>query len=78
MTYTPKQKWSLLVKGGNAKIAERFGIDPLTARVLLNRELSDEEQIRRYLYGTLDDLENPLLMSGLEEAAGFLKDPCDR
>ncbi len=72
MTYTPKQKWSLLVKGGNAKIAERFGIDPLTARVLLNRELSDEEQIRRYLYGTLDDLENPLLMSGLEEAAGLL------
>ena len=74
MTDMPKQKWSQLVRGGNAQIAERFGIDPLTARVLLNRDLSDEDQIRRYLYGTLDDLENPLLMSRLEEAADLLHD----
>ena len=72
MTYMPKQKWSQMVRGGNARIAERFGIDPLTARVLLNRDLSDEEQIRRYLYGTLEDLENPLLMNGLSEAASLL------
>ena len=72
MTYTPKQKWSQLVRGGNARIAERFGIDPLTARVLLNRDLSDEEQIRRYLYGTLDDLENPLQMKQLGDAADLL------
>ena len=58
--------------GGDRQIAERFGVDPITARVLLNRGLRDEDQIRKFLHGTLEDLEDPRSMDQLEEAARLL------
>ena len=67
-----KQKWSQLVRGGDGRVAEQFGIDPVAARVLLNRGISDEEQIRRFLYGTLEDLEDPRLMDGADRAVSLL------
>ena len=67
-----KQKWSQLVRGGDGRVAEQFGIDPVAARVILNRGISDEEQIRRFLYGTLEDLEDPRLMDGADRAVSLL------
>ena len=58
--------------GGDRQIAERFGVDPITARVLLNRGLRDEDQIRKFLHGTLEDLEDPRSIDQLEEAACLL------
>ena len=72
MIKRPQQKWSQQVVGGNGPIAERFGIDPVTARVLLNRGLREDEEIRRFLEGTLEDLDDPRLMDQIMDAARIL------
>ena len=72
MPLWPQQNWKQMVVGGDRQIAERFGVDPITARVLLNRGLRDEDQIRKFLHGTLEDLEDPRSMDQLEEAARLL------
>ncbi len=65
MSYRARQRWIQQVRGGDRSIAEKFGIDPLVARVLINRGITDDEEIRRFLYGTLDDLDDA---SGLDQA----------
>ena len=70
----PEQKWVEQVVGGDGKIAEKFGIDRVTARVLLNRGLREEKEIRSFLYGTLEQLEDPRLMDQLRDAAFILHD----
>ncbi len=72
MAYRPKQRWSQLRKGGNARVAQTFGIDPLIASIILNRQVNTDEEIRRYLFGTLDDMEDPLKLDQIEEAAALL------
>ena len=74
MPFRVNQKWSQVVVGGDGKIAQKFGIDPVAARVLLNRGLRGEEEIRKFLYGTLDDLEDPTLMDQIENAAALLNE----
>lgn len=59
-------------KADFAKIAEEFNISPVAARLLRNRDLIEEEEIRRYLYGKLSDLHDPLLMKDMEKAAELL------
>ena len=50
-------KWMLYAKKADFnKIAEEFHINPVTARVMRNRDVSGQEAIRRYLYGTMADL----------------------
>ncbi len=55
------------------EIAQKFGIDPVTARILRNRDVVGDEAIRRYLNGTLADLYAPELLKGCVEAAELLK-----
>ena len=43
-------------------IANRFNIDPVVARVIRNRDVESEEEIERFLYGTLDDCHDGNLM----------------
>lgn len=78
MSYSVKQKWSQLVRGGGMRVSEQFGLNPLTARVLLNRDLAEDEEIRRYLYGTLEDLDDPLLMDQISDAAEILHDSIEQ
>ena len=70
----PKQKWAEQVVGGDGRIAEKFGIDRVTARVLLNRGLKEEEEIASFLHGTLEQLEDPRRMDQIADAAGILHD----
>ncbi|HCI74026.1 MAG TPA: single-stranded-DNA-specific exonuclease RecJ [Lachnospiraceae bacterium] len=72
MAFRVKQRWSQMVRGGDGKIASQFGIDPLTARVLLNRGINEEGSIRRFLHGTLEDLEDPRKMDQASEAVSLL------
>lgn len=54
-------------------IAEEFHINPVTARVMRNRDVQGSEAIRRYLYGTMADLYPPYLLKDAEKAADILK-----
>ena len=50
-------------------IAQKFHISPVLARILRNRDLVTEEEIDRFLNGTLADLHDPSWLKGMREAA---------
>lgn len=66
-------KWMLAAKKADFDaIAERFHISPVLARILRNRDLITDEQIDRFLNGSLQDLHDPALMKGMQEACNCL------
>ena len=73
MAYRAAQRWTQTVRGGDGPIAEKFGIDPLIARILLNRGLTGDEEIRRFLHGTLEDLEDPRRLDHAPEAVRMIR-----
>lgn len=54
--------------------AERFGVDPVLARILRNRDLTTEEQVGRFLKGSLQDCHSPWLMKDMDKAVGLILD----
>lgn len=66
-------KWMVAAKKADFnKIAQDYGITPVLARIMRNRELTEDEDIRRFLHGSLKDLHNPFLMKNMEQAAAIL------
>lgn len=53
-------------------IAERFHIDPVTARVIRNRDVITDEEIDTYLNGGLDRLHDPVLMKNMEKGCSLM------
>lgn len=69
------EKWVVSAKRADfKKIAEKFGIDQVTARIIRNRDVVGEEAIEQYLFGTLKDLHAPRQMKDIELAAEILKE----
>lgn len=63
------EKWYVAAKKADFnKWAEDFRISPVLARILRNRELTDEEQIQKFLYGTLQDCYSPWLLKDMDKA----------
>jgi len=52
----------------------QFGVSSILAKLLVNRHLNTQEKVNRYLYGGLEQLENPYLLKGVQKAAGLLYD----
>ena len=68
-----EQNWVVTAKRADFQaIAQKFGIDPVTARLIRNRDAVTEEEIRKYLYGGAEALYDPELMKGIPEAAGLV------
>ena len=66
---TVMEKWMVAAKKADFwKWAEEFGIDPVVARILRNRDLTDEEQVRKFLRGTLVDCHSPWLLKDMDKA----------
>ncbi len=64
-----KEIWMVQTKRADFNgLAMRLGVSPVAVRVMRNRGLVEEEEMRKYLYGTLDDLYDPRLMKGMEQA----------
>lgn len=73
------EKWVVAAKRADfKKIAEKFGIDQVTARIIRNRDVIGEEAMERYLFGTLKDLHEPRRMKDIELAAGILKEKIEQ
>lgn len=67
-------KWFVAAKKADFnRIGQTFGISPVTARIIRNRGLVEDEEIRRYLSGTLDDLHDGHLMKDMDRAAEILE-----
>jgi single-stranded-DNA-specific exonuclease len=54
-------------------IAGRFHIDPVLARIIRNRDLTEEEQIELYLNGTRNDFFDPHLLADAKAAVHILQ-----
>ncbi|MCM1251639.1 MAG: single-stranded-DNA-specific exonuclease RecJ [Clostridium sp.] len=66
-------KWVVSAKRADfAKIAETFGIDPVIARIIRNRDIVGDEQIDFFLNGTIKDLHAPRLLYDMEKAVAFI------
>lgn len=62
-------KWYVAAKKADFEAwARRFGISPVVARVLRNRDLTEEEEVRRFLQGTLADCHSPWLLKDMDKA----------
>ena len=69
------KKWMIYSKRADFEaIGKAYSIDKVIARVIRNRDVVGEENIRRYLYGTKEDMYDPYLLKDMEKAVAILKE----
>ena len=69
-----KEIWMLQTKRADFNgLAMRLGVSPVAVRIMRNRGLLDECEMRKYLSGTLHDLSAPRQMTRRETAAGIIE-----
>ncbi|MCM1192228.1 MAG: single-stranded-DNA-specific exonuclease RecJ [Butyrivibrio sp.] len=67
------EKWYVAAKKADFdKWAAEFQISPVLARILRNRDLTEEAQVRKFLQGTLKDCYSPWLMKDMEKAVELI------
>lgn len=52
--------------------AEDLHISPLLARIIRNRDLTEEDQVKKFLYGSLEDCYSPWLLKDMEKAVDII------
>lgn len=68
------EKWMVYNKKADfQKIGSEFGIDPVIARLIRNRDIQDMKEIHSYLYGTLAEIPSPWKMKDMERAVQILQ-----
>jgi len=68
-------KWFVSAKKADFnKIGEKYHISPVLARIIRNRDIVEESEIDKYLYGTLEDCYAPELLKDMEKAVGILEE----
>lgn len=72
------EKWYVAAKRADFdKWAEEFQISPVLARILRNRDLTEEAQVRKFLRGTLEDCYSPWLMKDMEKAVSLITEAAE-
>lgn len=67
------EQWFVMRKGAPfQEIAEKFQISPVIARLIRNRDIVGDENIERYLNGTIMDLHDGMLMKDMDKAIDIL------
>ncbi len=73
------EKWFVAAKKADFnKWAEEFHISPVLARILRNRDLTAEDEIARFLGGTLQDCYSPWLLKDMDKAVALLKEAMEQ
>lgn len=68
-----REKWVIAAKKADFNgIGKRFGIDPVIARVMRNRGMTEPAEMEMYLHGTRKDLQDPHLLKDADRAAGII------
>ena len=71
-------KWVVAAKRADFKeIAQKFGIDQVTARLIRNRDIVGDAAIEEYLNGSLLNLHDPGQMKDMDKAVRILCDKID-
>lgn len=53
--------------------AEKYGIDPILARIIRNRDITEEKALETYLYGDIEQCYAPSLLKDLEKTAAIIE-----
>lgn len=70
-----KEKWVVSAKKADFQaIGQHFSIDPVLARIMRNRGLTDLQEMNLYLHGTRADLNDPHLLKDADLAAQILRE----
>lgn len=66
--------WVLRPENEHAKtLAKELGIPLEIAQILINRNISETQDVQQFLFGTLENLHDPFLMKGMREATDRIK-----
>ncbi len=69
-----KEKWFVTAKKADFNaIGAKFGIDPVTARIIRNRDIIGEEAIAEFLNCSVQSLHEPQLLKDVDKAASIIK-----
>ena len=69
------ENWVVVNKKADFQaLSERFGISPVTARLIRNREVVTEEAFEQYLYGDIKHLNDPHLLKDVDRLCAILKE----
>lgn len=69
------EKWMVYNKKADfRKIGQEFGIDPVIARLIRNRDIQDMEEIRSYLYGSIAEIPSPWKLKDIDKATDILQE----
>ncbi len=69
------ERWMVKNKKADfAEISRRFGVSEVLARLMVNRDIREPEQIEAYLHPDRAMLHSPFLMKDVEKACGILED----
>lgn len=69
------EKWFVQTKKADFhQIGKNYGIDPVIARIIRNRDIVHEDEIHMFLNGTLQNLHSPWLMKDMEKAVNLIKE----
>ncbi len=70
-----EERWVVVRKGADFnEIAKKFHVSPMIARLMRNREVVGDACIEEYLNGTLDKLEDPMLMKDMDVAIDIIRE----
>lgn len=68
------EKWFIRNKDVDFKeLANSFNISPVVAKILVNRNLKEEKEIKNFLNGSLDDLHDPKDLLGIIDGVEIIK-----
>lgn len=68
-----KEKWVVMTKKADFNaMAQEFGISPMLARVIRNRDVTDADAVRYYLTGTPEQMHDSKQMKDMEKGAQLL------
>lgn len=68
------KKWFVSAKKADfTEIGKKFHITPMTARIIRNRDVVGDEQIRKFLYGSIADFYSPWDLAGMKEGISLLQ-----
>lgn len=68
-------KWFQAYKKADFEaLAKQFSLDPVLMRIMRNRDLIEEQDMGKYLYGTMQDTYSGKLLKGMEEAVSILEE----
>ena len=68
------EKWLVAAKKADFQAwSRKFNIDQVLARIIRNRDVETQEDVERFLYGTMADCYSPWLLQGMQEAVELLQ-----